>query len=324
MSTVDAASIANNTSLDPVLGTNHTVLKIFLLLYNGLVIVMGLGGNALVLVGSLKHHAIQMDQRSVILLENIAAADLLATVLQYVPMLVTLSAERWILGKFLCFCAVFRYIPFGVEAMLIAIMSCHRVRVLRSPLRRLLDPHLLKKVLVGVWLFYLITISCLTAIKPVIKYTPSALHCSSFEWDNMAAVPAYFRIMRLISGLYLFLPIVITVIANVLILCLVFSSSTLPRPKNSKVVRTVSIICWVFIASYIPTVVIFSLPAVGISEIPLWVNCVSMYAVSFNLIANPVIYSFTNKKFAMFARYFFTGRVKKFGRDYNMILIKPS
>ena len=316
MPTVDGGSIANNTTLDAVLGSDHTALKILLLLYNLLVIVMGLGGNVLVLVGSLKYRAVQMDRNSVILLENIAVADLVATVLQYVPMGVTLAAERWLFGEFLCFCAVFRYIPFAAEVMLIAIMSCHRVRVLRSPLKGSLDADLLKRVLVGVWVFYLVSVPCITGIKPVIKYTPSHLHCSSFDWENMAVVPSYLRIMRLVSGLYLALPTLITIVCNVLILRLVFSAPDLTNNNNnSKAVRTVSLICWIFVASYIPTVVIFALPAVGMSDIPHWVNCMSMYSVSLNLIANPVIYSFTNRRFAMFAKYFFTGRVKEFGRD---------
>ena len=320
---VDISSIQNNTSLDPVLGPDHTPIKFFLLLYNTVVILLGLGGNSLVLLGSTKYRAIQMDRNSVLLLEHIAAADLAATLLQYIPMLVTLAAERWLFGNFLCFCAVFRYIPFAAEAGLIAIMSCHRVRVLRDPLRGSLDHDVLKKVLVGVWVFYLVSVPCITGIRPVIKYTPSHLHCSSFDWENMEKVPSYLRIMRLVSGLYLALPTLLTIIANIFILRLVYStrqsgSSSTTSKHSSKAVRTISLICWIFVASYIPTVVIFALPAVGMSNIPPWVNCMSMYAVSFNLIANPVIYSFTNRRFAEFAKYFFTCRVGQFGRDMNI------
>lgn len=268
----------------------------------------------MVLVGSLKYQAIQMDRCSVLLLENIALADLIATLLQYVPMLTTLAAERWVLGKFLCYCAVFRYIPFAAEAMLIAIMSCHRVRVLRNPLRGTPKTSTLKWALISVWVFYVVSVPCITGIKPVIKYTPSHLHCSSFDWENMEVVPSYLRAMRLISGLYLALPIIVTIIANVFILYLVHSSSS---SSSSKAVQTISIICWIFITSYIPTIIIFALPALGIPNIPQWVNCGSMYAVSFNLVANPVIYSFRNTRFALFAKMVVRGRVKDFKREKN-------
>ena len=103
MPQVDVASILNNTSLHPVLGQNNTPIKISLLLYNILVIVMGVGGNTLVLIGSRSYRAIQMDRRSVLLLEHIAVADLIATILQYIPMLVTLVTERWVFGEMMCF-----------------------------------------------------------------------------------------------------------------------------------------------------------------------------------------------------------------------------
>ena len=106
---VDETSIANHTSLDHVLGENHTGVKVFLLTYNSLVILLGMVGNSLVLVGSVKYNAIRMEENSVILLEHVAAADVMATLFQFVPMMTTLAAERWVLGKFLCYCGIVGY-----------------------------------------------------------------------------------------------------------------------------------------------------------------------------------------------------------------------
>ena len=318
---VDGYSILNNTSLDPVLGSPHTFIRSILLLYNTAVIVVGLGGNCLVLYGSIKHSAILMDKVSVLLLETIAVADLCATLLQYIPMMVTLAAERWVFGRVLCYCAVFRYIPFAAEAMLIALMSCHRVRVLAYPLRGHISVGGMRKVLVGVWVFYLVSVPCITGIKPVIKYTPSHLHCSSFDWENMAHVPSYLRAMRLVSGLYLAIPALITIIANVAILTIVLNVSkrSLTCSSGMKAVKTVSIICWVFVASYVPTVIIFALPALGVAGIPQWVNCFSMYSVSLNLIANPFIYSFTNSKFSLYVKLACSGKIDNFARQWIIL-----
>ena len=292
--------------------------KSFLLVYNSLVIISGLGGNALVLLGSLKYNAIRMGPNSVILIEHVAVADMLATFLQFIPMLVTLATERWLLGTFLCYCGILRYIPFCCEAMLIAIMSCHRVRVLASPLNSPMEPSRLKILLSGVWVFYVTTLIGLTGIKPTIKYEPSHLNCSPFDWDNIDNVSTYLRILRMISGLYLFLPAIITVIANIVILRLVYASSAIvdsaTRERNFKAVKTISLICWVYIVSYIPSVVLFALPVAGVTNIPRYVNAMNMYILSFNLVANPLIYSFTNKRFALFAKLFLTGNVKDYGR----------
>ena len=192
-------------------------------------------------------------------------------------------------------------------------MSCYRVTILRSPFTGISGSGTLKKVLASVWMFYLILIPCLSCIKPIIKYTPSALHCSSFDWENVADVTFYLRIIRLISGLCLSVPILITIIANISILHFVITHPSLNN-RGYKTVKTISTVCWIFVASYLPTIFIFSLPVVGVSHIPQWVNCMSMYAVSFNLILNPVIYSLSNNKFAVFVKLFFTGRLKDFSR----------
>ena len=291
----------------------------FLLTYNSLVILLGMVGNSLVLVGSVKYNAIRMEENSVILLEHVAAADVMATLFQFVPMMATLAAERWVLGKFLCYCGILRYIPFCCEAMLIAIMSCHRVRVLASPLSYSTNPCLLKKILCGVWIFYITSLLCLTGIKPTIKYEPSHLNCSPFDWENTDSISNYLRILRMVSGIYLFLPAIITVIANIIILRLAYAgrsvrNSTPGGAKSLKAVKTVALICWVYIVSYIPSVVLFALPVAGVTEIPHYVNLINMYTLSFNLIANPLIYSFTNKRFALFAKLFFTGHLGKFAR----------
>ncbi|KAL5264555.1 hypothetical protein ACHWQZ_G005597 [Mnemiopsis leidyi] len=316
---VDEGSIANHTSLNHVLGDNHGGVKVFLLTYNSLVILLGMFGNSLVLVGSVKYNAIRMEENSVILLEHVAAADVMATLFQFVPMLATLAAERWVLGKFLCYCGILRYIPFCCEAMLIAIMSCHRVRVLACPLSYSTSPRLLKKVLLGVWIFYITSLPCLTGIIPTIKYEPSHLNCSPFDWENTEAISKYLRILRMISGIYLFLPAIITVVANIVILRLAYAGRSIRKSapggaRSLKAVKTVALICWVYIISYVPSVVLFALPVAGVTEIPHYVNLLNMYILSFNLIANPLIYSFTNRRFALFAKLLFTGKVGRFAR----------
>ena len=320
---VDEESILNHTTLDHVFGENHTAIKSFLLAYNGLVILLGLAGNALVILGSVRYNAIRMEKNSVILIENVAGADMLATFLQFIPMIVTLAAERWLLGEFLCYCGIFRYIPFCCEAMLIALMSIHRVQVLASPLKSPMSSARLKMLVTGLWIFNITTLTCLTGIKPTIRYEPSHLNCSPFDWENTGNVSTYLEMLRVISGMYLIIPALITVIANLIILRIVYARPTVSdsasRMRNYKAVKTVSLICWVYIISYIPSVVLFALPVAGVENIPHYVNTLNMYILSFNLIANPLIYSFTNKRFALFAKLFLTGNVTKFSHTDNAL-----
>ena len=97
MFAVDSESIRNNTDLVSVFGTDYGVLKGIMITITLLIIIMGVSGNIIVLIGSIKYKALKMDKVSVILLENVAVADLMMTIMFCIPMLITLIAEKWTL-----------------------------------------------------------------------------------------------------------------------------------------------------------------------------------------------------------------------------------
>lgn len=314
---VDRASIQDHASLNHVLGDDHVTIKSVLLVYNILVLICGVIGNSLVLLGSVRYGAIRMEINSVIMLENIAAADILATILQFIPMLVTLVTERWVMGHFICYSSIFRYIPFCCEAMLIAIMSCHRLWLLAFPLKLSMDTLWLKVVVAGLWVFYTITILIVATLwgGPVIRYEPSHLNCSPFDWQNLETVSAYQTFLRTLSGIYLFLPVIVTIVANIIILKLVYTSPTITvsgRNRSLKAALTISVICWMYVLSYLPSVVLFALPVAGVSNIPPYVNVINMYSLSLNLISNPFIYSYSNARFALFLKSLLTCNLRKY------------
>ena len=105
-----------------------------LIAYNVLVIILGLCGNGLVLYGSFKHNAIQMDRVSLLFIQNLAVSDIVITLLYYVPTLITLFAKRWVLGPGVCFItAFFHSIPFTNDIVITMSMSCYRVWMLKKP-----------------------------------------------------------------------------------------------------------------------------------------------------------------------------------------------
>ena len=48
--------------------------------------------------GSLKYNALKMDKISLIIIEHLALSDILITVFLYIPTLLTLLSEQWVLG----------------------------------------------------------------------------------------------------------------------------------------------------------------------------------------------------------------------------------
>lgn len=83
---------------------------------------------------------------------------------------------------------------------------------------------------------------------------------------------------------------------NIVILCIVGrrSSKVLPIP-GLKAIKTVSCICAVYILSYLPLAVGYAS-----NELSPSVELTIQYAMSINMICNPIIYSLTNRKFSAF------------------------
>ena len=98
---VNTTSITNITDLGATLGLTAST-KGILICYNVLVIILALLGNGVVLFGSLKHNAIKMDKVCLILIQNIAFTDIVIGLVAYLPRVIILSANKWVLGKFMC------------------------------------------------------------------------------------------------------------------------------------------------------------------------------------------------------------------------------
>ena len=64
--------------------------------------------------------------------------------------------------------------------------------------------------------------------------------------------------------------------------------------------KIVMIICTVFVVSYVPTITQFIFGAVGIAEIQTRYHLFRQYTLSINLIANPFIYTMTQRRFKEF------------------------
>ena len=90
-------SIINITDIASVNETTSAV-KHLSIIWLIIVIILGTVGNGAVLIGSLKYRALEMDRISIFLLECIAVADMTQALLVFVPSLITVIANRWLLG----------------------------------------------------------------------------------------------------------------------------------------------------------------------------------------------------------------------------------
>ena len=95
---VDIASIAANHTADDVFSTGAGKL---LALFDFFMLVFGILGNSIVLYGSKKYQAINIDKISITLIEHLATSEILILLLHNVPIFLSLIFKSWVLGKVL-------------------------------------------------------------------------------------------------------------------------------------------------------------------------------------------------------------------------------
>ena len=107
-----------------------------LAIFTFLMTLFGIVGNTTVLYSSIRYNAIKVDKVSLVFIQQLAAADILYTIIAIFPCLVTYSAGKWILGRIWCFItAQISFIPGLANIMLVLAITLHRLMLVTSPFR---------------------------------------------------------------------------------------------------------------------------------------------------------------------------------------------
>ena len=136
----------NSTDIDSFIGISY-VTEILLILWTLIVVILGTGGNVLVLVGSIKYQALRMDRTSILLLECVAATDLVLALTDFIPNLISLVANRWVFGKGFCVAQSYlQYILYSSEILFVTAIGGFRSFTLAQPFYPLPELNLFRKV----------------------------------------------------------------------------------------------------------------------------------------------------------------------------------
>ena len=93
-------------------------------------------GDTTILIASIKYRAFKLHKYTVIIIEHIAICDLLATIIAVIPLTMTLFANRWILGEFLCYTLPYAgYYLYTAGPLLICAMTSSKLLILKYPLK---------------------------------------------------------------------------------------------------------------------------------------------------------------------------------------------
>ena len=166
----------NGTLLDEM----TTATKVTLITVTFLIVFLGILGNTFVLIASLKYRAINIDRISILLIEHLAAADLLIAVIEYLPLLVVVIADgNWVLGNWVCKIQAYaKFPPFVAETIIIMTMACYRAHVVLNPPFVPISVGWFYLFVGFAWIFPAMNCVIIQVTRPTAHFRPAQLSCS--------------------------------------------------------------------------------------------------------------------------------------------------
>ena len=323
---VDLKTLAAALNLSEV---SHSILTASLSVYFLLIIILGGIGNTLIIYGVWIHNALKMERTSVLTLLYVAFADLACVIVFYVPRTITLLTGRWALGSAFCYTTLIRWIQIPCEQNFIALLSCHRAYLIWKPLQGGIRCTTMRNIMITVIFYFSLTYTLETLLVegqgPELKFEPPMFDCTI---DMVQIIHSSAKFIPYRGFILTFIPLIAIILANGLILGLMKKAG---QTRRFHAVKTLSIVCWTFLASYIPCMSLWVLKGLAGShtiqtpsdEIFIILRIATIMAIAINIVVNPFIYFYTNDKFAFFVREVLRGNVRNFGRRWQNHVDQP-
>ena len=184
-------------------------------------IIVGLLGNCLVLYGSLRYNALNMGRVTVVLIQALTISDLLLIVCKWFTDAVTTISQAWVLGSFMCFIAgQFSHALAIIEFSLISCISIFKLFILLNPIHRVITTRATRYF-----------VGTLSLVYIVYRLTPSIFGTRSIYIHNMLTCEPNdlleWEVFSYITNiLFLAIPILSTIVANLGIMIIAWRSRT--------------------------------------------------------------------------------------------------
>ena len=128
--------IVNEYSNKTIYGIENDALRYTWAGYYLFVILSSLIGDTTILVASIKYKAIKLHRVIVTIIQHIAVCDLLVVTVDVFPTFITVIADRWVLGEYICYAVSFApHHVFIASILLICATTTCKLLLLKYPLR---------------------------------------------------------------------------------------------------------------------------------------------------------------------------------------------
>ena len=113
---------------------------VLLVTWSLLTAIISLIGNTVILIGTTKHNAIKLDKVSLVLIKNLAVADICSAVLIVLPSTWSLITRRALFNDNTTFCVVSSYVQLLfpiISSIIVSALTVNKLLVLLKPLKTL-------------------------------------------------------------------------------------------------------------------------------------------------------------------------------------------
>ena len=263
-------------------------------------LVASMGGNTLVLVSSLKYNALRLDKITLVLIENIAVADL-GYACYIISTFTSVIANRWVFGEL--FCKVFNYMHlyFGMaEIFLICALNLSKLTSLLFPLRaRIRSKRTGVYIVSVVWCLPLIHIIPSIIFGRTVVFRLTYFRCEGF-FANIGLFSKIIPMMTVVCAVLL--PMVIVLVS---IVWLLFHLAKVRGIQKQSVV-TLLVVSSCYFTSFLPYGIYYVFG--GFAEwkyqfdLAVYFYRFALFMCFLNFSANPIIYYITITSFRNFVK----------------------
>ena len=292
-----------------------------LIAWCALTLLLCLPGNTLILVASIKYKALKLDKVSIVLIENIAVADLGMALFMVLPRMVSVIAARW---EYACDVTAYAIFLFpGVSILSVTALNISKLTCLLFPLRARLRTHTQGRIIgASLWACIVLVFALVQGILSITEshnlgtsYDETLYMCNPYTSD---VEPLYF----IMIGFFTIPPILVILVTTIWLMVYVQKV----RGLSKESVVTLIAISLVFIVAFIPIGAKLIVGSIISSLIRLTIGHERTASASalfnwyrddythfahsvpyLNCMANPIIYLFTVNSFKTFVVEMFRG-----------------
>jgi len=295
-----APSLNSTTWLDAkTAGMAHTSIIVWTLVAS----LTSLFGNTAVLVSSIKYNAIHLDRVSVVVIQNLAVADLCYSIYSMLT-LGYLTEGMQVYGAVPCYViSMLSYLFVSVDTTLVCVLNISKLTILMFPLQTRTRSFRCGRILVGcVWALCGICVVSLILLSSV-PVKLQVLFRAGINKCGSALPPPARMLMMVFAMMFTLLPSLLIFLTTIWLLCYVRRVRGLQRQG----VITLLLISTLFCFANAPSGSYYFFKGALTNEDKAsdWFQIYfsfSMYVLYINYACNPIIYLFTIRSYRRFIR----------------------